>query len=336
MAETQGKASESNGGGAQAAAIGVAPSPHIADGSLTTHRMMLDVLIALVPAMVAAGRVFGWFALKQASICVATCVGAEMLFTAMRGRCPWVVRDGSAAVTGLILALSLPWSAPWYLSVIASAAAIGVGKVVFGGLGQNIFNPAMVGRAFVTICFARAFSGTAYVASGAADVVSQATPLSLLKKGLPQALLPLLKGNVNGSLGETSAIACLLGGAYLCIRRTASWQIPAGVLAGAGAIAGAMNLIHPHTSATVLHHLLAGSLLFGAFFIATDPVSSPLTPKGKWVFGLGVGAGVMLLRTCSNYPEGVMFSVLLMNSAVPLINRWTIPTPVGGPVPQKK
>ena len=263
------------------------------------------------------------------------CLLAEMLFTLMRGRCPMVVADASACVTGVILGLSLPWSAPWYVALIASMVAIGIGKCVFGGLGQNIFNPAMVGRAFVMVCFAQSLGATAYVGSGA-DVISQATPLGVMKKGGAMGLWPLLIGNTNGSLGETSALACLIGGLYLCIRRTASWEIPAGVLVAVAGIAGAINAVNPQTQYTVLHHLLGGALLFGAFFIATDPVSSPLTPRGKWIFGVGIGALVMLFRTCSYYPEGVMFAVLVMNSLVPLINRWTIPTPIGGPVPVKK
>jgi electron transport complex protein RnfD len=152
-------------------------------------------------------------------------------------------------------------------------------------------------------------------------------------------VVPLMKqvlGNTNGSLGETSALACIIGGVYLCLRRTASWEIPAGVLLAVAAIGGAINLAHTGAHWTVLSDLAGGALLFGAFFIATDPVSSPVTPKGKWIFGIGVGIFIMIIRTLSGYPEGVMFSVLLMNMIVPLINRWTVPTPVGGAVPQPK
>ena len=320
------------------AAIHVAPSPHLSRRGVSTRRMMIDVLIALVPVMAVAGWVFGWYALKQVGICVATCVAAEMVFTVMRRRCPMVIVDGSAAVTGMILGLSLPWSAPWYVAVIASVVAIGIGKVVFGGLGQNLFNPAMVGRAFVMICFAQALGAGAYIAESGAggDAISQATPMTVLQAGGKVELRPLLRGDVNGSLGETSFLACLIGGLYLCIRRTAAWEIPAGILLAVILIESIANLTDPQTNYTLMHHLLGGALMFGAFFIATDPVSSPLTPCGRWVFGLGVGALVVLLRTCSNYPEGVMFAVLVMNSLVPLINRWTIPKPVGGPVPVKE
>ena len=315
-------------------AIHVAPSPHVFSSALTTRRMMLDVLIALLPVLVAAVYVFRGYAVLQVAVCVGSCLAAEGIFTAARRR-PVSLGDCSAVVTGVILALSLPATAPWYVGVVGAFAAVGLGKVVFGGLGANIFNPAMVGRAFVMICFASAMGASAYVDKASSVVaVTQATPLTAaLDKTNPQvaSLSSLFWGTTNGSVGETSAVACLLGGLYLCLRRTASWEIPAGVILAAGAVAGILNLTDLNAQWTVLHHLLGGALLFGAFFIATDPVTSPLTPRGKFIFGLGVGVLVMLLRTLSGYPEGVMFSVLLMNSVVPLIDRWTVPRPVGGP-----
>jgi len=316
----------------------VAPSPHVDDRGMTTRRMMVDVLIALAPLVIASLVVFrsvAGDALLVMAICVAACVVTELLFAAVR-RKPVSVADCSAVVTGLILALSLPWSCPWYVCLIAGVSAMVLGKMVFGGLGQNIFNPAMVGRAFVMICFASALGAKAYVGDASLGdiVVTHATPLAELKdSGAVPNLLALFFGTTNGSLGETSAIACLLGGLYLCVRRTASWEIPLGVILATGLIAAILQL--NGSDMTVLHHLLGGALLFGAFFIATDPVSSPLTPRGKFIFGLGVGGLIMLLRTLSNYPEGVMFSVLVMNAFTPLINRWTIPTPVGGPVPKR-
>ena len=399
----------------------VAPSPHVYDTALTTRRMMIDVLIALIPVVLVSLYVFRLYAVKHVALCLLACLLAELAFSTLRGAAHvvllvlaaawlaglWLVHrfapdlgawagvarqgvvfgglgvmlaaglllavrggrkltilDGSAAVTGLILALSLPGAAPWYVSVIGSFVAIGIGKVLFGGLGQNIFNPAMVGRAFVLLAFAGAVGASGYrlppreaVASRPAglmeltrsDAITRPTPLTVGKKiakklSAGEALAPdermprladLLLGNTNGSLGETSALACLVGGLYLLIRRTASWQIPAGVLGAVVVIGGLMHLFGDPTF-TLPHHLLGGALLFGAFFIATDPVSSPITPKGKLIFGAGIGALVMLIRTLSNYPEGVMFAVLLMNAVVPLINRWTIPTPIGGPVPRKE
>ena len=339
--------------------IHVAPSPHVFDTSRTTRSMMIDVLIALLPVVGVSLYVFGLGALKQITLCVHSCLAAEFIFTALRGR-KFTLRDCSAVVTGLILALSLPGPAPWYVAVIASFVAMGIGKGFFGGLGQNLFNPAMVGRAFVMLAFAGVVGASGYVLkpptaatapataqarNAPVDVMTQATPMTVAKKlARGQTLnanekmpprLDLLLGTVNGSLGETSALACLIGGLYLCLRRTASWQVPAGVLLAVVVIAGIAEIVSQPQLATV-DHLLGGALLFGAFFIATDLVTSPLTAKGKFLFGLGVGALVMLLRTLSNYPEGVMFAVLVMNALVPLINRWTIPKPVGGPMPSKQ
>lgn len=315
------------------AALQIAPSPHVFAPGVATTRMMVDVVLALVPVVAMAIYVFQWFAVLQLSLCLLSCLAAEAIFTRMRGRGS-SLGDFSAAVTGVILGLSLPWSAPWYVSVLASVVAIGLGKILFGGLGQNLFNPAMVGRAFVMISFPAALGAAAYVnSSETLRVVTQATPLTAAKQmGVLTELWPLCVGTVNGSLGETSAIAALVGGLYLCFRRAAAWQIPAGTLLTVVILAGVGNLINPVNSMTVAHHLFGGSLLFGAFFIATDPVTSPLTPLGRFLFGMGIGALVLILRVFSGYPEGLMFAVLLMNAVVPLINRWTIPRPVGSRV----
>jgi electron transport complex protein RnfD len=300
--------------------------------------MMIDVLIALAPVVAMSVYVFRWYAVRQLGICIASCLLAEAIFTMMRRR-PVSLGDCSAVVTGAILALSLPGTAPWFVGAVGSFAAIGLAKVVFGGLGQNVFNPAMVGRAFVMICYAKFMGASAYVdADSTIAAITQATPMTAAFKQQVAnvSVWQLFMGNTNGSLGETSAWACILGGLYLCIRRTASWEIPLGVIVTAAIIAGLARLGGDGHGWSVLHHLLGGALLFGAFFIATDPVTSPLTPKGKFIFGAGIGAMVMLMRFLSGYPEGVMFSVLLMNAVVPLINRWTVPKPVGGPVPVRQ
>ncbi len=316
--------------GMETPVIHVSPSPHLADQALTTQRIMLDVVIGLLPVVGMALYMFRLYAVKQLAICIVSCLAAEALFARMRGRA-LPLKDFSALVTGIILALSLPGPAPWYVGVIASFVAIGIGKAIFGGIGMNIFNPAMVGRAFVMIAFASALAASGYQdVNSSVDAVTQATPLDTFKQtGAVAPLSALFFGLTNGSLGETSALACLIGGIYLCIRRSASWEIPAGVITAAVVLGGITNLVDMDSGWTVLHHLFGGSLLFGAFFIATDPCSSPLTPRGKFIFGLGVGGFVMLLRLFSGYPAGVMFAVLLMNSLTPLINRWTIPRPLG-------
>lgn len=308
----------------------VAPGPHVSAG-VSTWRMMADVVIALSPVLLAAVWLFRWHAVLQVTVCVVSCAVADALFSRLRGR-PMQLADGSALVTGAILGLSLPWSAPAYVGVVGSFVAIGVGKAAFGGLGQNIFNPAMVGRAFVMISFASVLGATAYVRpDGPLEIVTQATPLTVAKEaaGEMPGLWPLFVGNVNGSLGETSALACLIGGLYLCWRRSAAWQIPVSMIAGAAVVAAVANLVDPDTPLTMLQHLVGGSLIFGAIFIATDPVTSPLSPRGRAVYGAGIGALVIFIRIFSNYPEGVVFAVLLMNAAVPLINRWTIPQVFG-------
>ncbi len=311
--------------------LNVAPSPHLSAASNSTRRMMTDVLIALAPVTAMAIYIFQWYAVTQLLICAISCLVAEALFTKMRGK-SLSLTDCSAAVTGVILGLSLPGTAPWFVGVIASFVAMGIGKIIFGGVGMNLFNPAMVGRAFVMIAFASLLGASGYEdAKSTIDIVTQATPLTAFKQaGTGSPLSALFWGLTNGSLGETSALACLLGGLYLCIRRTASWEIPAGVLAATLVFGGIANLTNTAAEWTVFHHIFGGALLFGAFFIATDPVTSPVTPKGKFIFGLGVGALIMLLRLFSGYPEGVMFAVLLMNGVTPLINRWTIPKPLGG------
>jgi electron transport complex protein RnfD len=311
--------------------IHVSPSPHLAQAASSTRRMMVDVLIALAPVVALSLFVFRGYALFQLAVCLGGCLLAELLFTKMRGQ-KSTLKDFSAVVTGIILAMSLPGTAPWYVGVIAAFVAVGIGKTIFGGLGMNLFNPAMVGRAFVMISFAGALAASGFEdVRSAVDAISQATPMNAYKmNGVVTPLTSLFWGTTNGSLGETSALACLLGGLYLIIRRTASWEIPAGLLFAVLVIGGIVDLAGPADGWTVLHHILGGSLLFGAFFIATDPVTSPLTPSGKFVFGLGTGVLIMILRLFSGYPEGVMFAVLLMNALTPLINRWAIPTPFGG------
>ncbi len=323
-------------------AVHVAPSPHLSGGT-STRRMMIDVLIGLAPAMAMAMYVFRWYALNQVVICVAGCMITEAVLNRLRGR-KLSIWDGSAIVTGVILAFSLPAVTPEWVTLIAAVTAITLGKFVFGGLGQNIFNPAMVGRAFVMIAFAGFIAAGGYVdANASVEVLTQATPMThafkfghITDANSNSILWRLFLGTTNGSVGETSAIALILGGIYLCIRRAASWELPVGAILSLGIIAGVQNLLNLSEPWTVLHNLFGGAFLLGAFFIITDPVTTPITPRGKLLFGLCYGALVMIIRYLTDYPEGVMFSVLLLNSVTPLINRWTIPKPVGGPVPAAK
>ncbi len=356
-----------------AAVLHTAPSPHLGHTGRTTRWMMYDVVLALLPAVGLSLYVFGPRAAMVMAVSIITCLATEAIFQSVRGK-KFSLGDGSAMVTGLILALSLPWTSPWWIPAVGGVVAIALGKMVFGGLGNNLFNPAMVGRAFLMICFTSqmaAFDIDGKAPDRATQEVSfpqkadtegepnvtvnattSATPMAAgkfvtevlipdAKRPVPTkaktrfALKHLLIGNVNGCLGETSAIALLLGGIYLCIRRTVAWQIPAAVIVGALIVADAQYLISPGVLSP-FHHLLGGAMLFGAVFIATDPVSSPLSVRGRWVFGIGVGALTMIIRLFASYPEGMMFAVLLMNAITPMINRWTIPTPVGGKTPAPK
>ncbi len=311
--------------------IHVTTSPHILDKGAGTRRIMIDVIIALVPVMVASVYLFRLYAVKQVVICTLSCIAAEVIFIRMRGK-SITINDFSATVTGIVLAFSLPPSMPWFVGVIAGFAAIGLGKIIYGGLGMNIFNPAMVGRAFVIIAFTSILGSDAYSnISGVADAVSGATPLSALKySGVHTALSNMFWGNTPGSLGETSVVASLIGGLYLIYRKAASWEIPASIIVTIAIIAGIVDLSGGHSGLFLFHHLFGGATMFGAFFIATDPVTSPLTFKGKLCFGIGLGFLTMVMRMYSGYPECFMFAVLLMNAVTPLINRWFIPKPFGG------
>lgn len=310
--------------------IHVSPSPHILDSGAGTKTVMRDVIISLIPVLAVSVFLFRMYAVKQMLICTVTCLIAEFIFNRARGK-SITINDFSAAVTGIILAFSLPPSAPWFAGVIGSIAAIGLGKILFGGIGMNIFNPAMVGRAFAIMAFTGYLGPAAYEnLAGVADAVSGATPLAALKYSEAYTALPnLIWGNTPGSLGETSVIACILGGLFLIYRKAASWEIPASMLITIIVIAGIVDLSGSHSGIFLLHHLFGGATMFGAFFIATDPVTSPLTFKGKVCFGIGVGFLTMVMRMYSGYPECVMFAVLLMNSITPLINRWSIPKPMG-------
>ena len=327
--------------------ITVSPAPHISE-KLSTQRVMADVLIGLIPAIIAAGIYFRTRALLVIAVCVAACAISEWLCNRLRKQ-PASLGDLSAVVTGVILALSLPPAIPFSMAIIGSVFAIVIVKMLFGGLGSNIFNPAMAARAFLTASFGVAMTTWTIPATinpemttltaANTSATTQATPLAwskMVQKGMakPADVNPQAKwafwGDTGGCLGETSSIAFLLGGLYLLIRRTITWHIPAAVLLSAGVIALATWLFKPDTTVNPLLHLFSGSLMICAFFIATDPVTAPLSTKGMWIFGIGVGALIMLIRIVGEYPEGVMYAVLIMNAVSPLIDRFCKLIPAGG------
>ncbi|MFA5239979.1 MAG: RnfABCDGE type electron transport complex subunit D [Phycisphaerae bacterium] len=328
--------------------ITVSHSPHISE-RLSTRMVMLDVIIALLPAMIAAGYYFRIRAAILIATCVISAVATEWLCNVIRKK-PNSIGDLSAVITGIILALSVPPMLPVWAAIIGSAVAIAIGKMVFGGLGANIFNPAMVGRAFLTASFGMLMttwtvpatidpSMPVISAENKIDARTQATPLAWSKEAVKtkqgadtvnSQTEAMFEGQVGGCLGETSALALLLGGAYLLIRKTITPHIPLAVMASATAFATIMYLINNEAYISPMSHLFSGGLLIGAFFIATDPVTAPLSRKGMWIFGIGVGTITMLIRVFGEYPEGMMYSVLLMNGVTPLIDRLCKPVPAGG------
>lgn len=297
---------------------------------------MYGVLLALLPATLMGVYFFGPHTLVIIAISLAVAVVCEALMQRMMGQ-PVNILDGSALITGLLLAMNLPPNSPWWLVVVGSAVSIILGKQIFGGLGGNPFNPALVGRVVLLISWP--VQMTTWVRptpmfSSAVDAVSAATPLGILKLEGAARVASLnvwdsFWGMSGGSLGETSVIALLLGGAYLLYKGYISWHIPFSYLLTVAIFGGVFWLIDPSQYASPLFHLFTGGLMLGAFFMATDYVTTPVTRKGQLIFGVGCGILTMVIRLFGGYPEGVSFSILLMNAATPLIDRYVKPVAFG-------
>ena len=309
-------------------------SPHFKDKD-SVPKIMYAVVIALFPAIFASVYFFRFKAIVLLLSCVATCLATEALFLWLRKKPLYSLSDGSAIITGLLLAMTLPPSISPEFTIIGAVVAIAIGKQVFGGLGQNIFNPALVGRAFLQTAFPVAMTTWVPPATIIIDTATFATPLGNLKfedavaQGTLTPLGDLFWGNIGGCLGETSAVALILGGLYLLFRRVIDWRIPLGVLLSLTAFTGIFWLANPGKYAPPHFHILAGGLLIGAFFMATDMVTSPISPLGSWIYALGIGIVVGLIRLFGGFPEGVMYSILFMNAFVPLLNRYTRPRILG-------
>ncbi len=303
----------------------VASSPHIR-GNFRTNRIMLDVVLALLPALGVGIGMLGIRALWVTLLCIAAAVGAELLYSLLT-RTRNTVVDGSAVVTGLLLAMTLPASVPYWLAFVGSVFAIIVVKALCGGLGQNIFNPALAARAFMLlIC---PVGMVRYMALGV-DGVSAATPLHhMVMPALPEeSLLDMFLGNCPGSIGEISALALLLGGVYLVVRKVISVRIPAAYL---GTVA-VLTLVFHKTDAPLqwmLYSLLSGGVMLGAIFMATDYATSPATAKGQLLYGVGCGGLTVIFRYFGLFPEGVTYAILLMNACVWTLDRYTAPKRFG-------
>ncbi len=317
----------------------LSPSPHLRTEA-NTAGIMRAVILSLLPAAGVALYFFGLRALVVMLICVLGCLATEAVCRRVMRR-PLTIADGSAALTGLLLALNLPPASPWWLALIGSVVAIVVGKQIYGGLGYNPFNPALVARVVLLISFpVQMTTWTAPAPWGQSpDLVTTATPLgemqtSLLLHGrLPEVeageLGRYFVGNMAGSLGEISALALLAGGLFLLWRRIITWHIPVAFLGSTVLLGGVFWLIDPLRHPDPLFHLLTGGLLLGAFYMATDMVTSPITSRGMLIFGAGCGFITVLIRLFGGYPEGVSFAILLMNAATPLLDRYTRPRKFG-------
>lgn len=301
----------------------------------STNRIMLDVVIALLPALLVSFLFYGWSELLVIAVSAVSCVGLEWLIARFVMKRPELFSGSSALVTGLLLAMNLPTTSPWWMIVVGAVVAIGIAKMSFGGLGQNIFNPAITARVFLLISFPVQMTNWAMPTSGfiAADAVSGATPLGIIKEGIKSGLpIPeILEANgmsavsilrdIGGSGGEISAVALLVGFVYLLIRKVVKPWIPLSIICTIAVISFIFHGIDPDRFTGVAFNLVTGGVLLGAFFMATDYVTSPVSNWGGVVFGVGIGLIVMMIRYFGSYPEGMSFAILIMNCFVPLINR---------------
>jgi electron transport complex, RnfABCDGE type, D subunit len=313
----------------------VSPNPHL-HSKTTTAVLMRDVVIALLPAVIVSVVFYGWKELLVLAVSVLSCILIEWSVTKYLLRKPCTIGDWSAAVTGILLALNLPSTTPWWVVLIGAIVAIGVAKMTFGGLGQNVFNPALVGRVFLLISFPTYM--THWVQPQGlfgVDAVTGATPLGVIKEGLMQgASVPdlmaahgysysqMLFANIGGSAGEACAIALLVGFVYLLVRKVIKPWITLSILGTVAVVSAVFWLANPMQFTDPLFNLLTGGLILGSCFMATDYVTSPMTTKGGIIFGIGIGFITLMIRYFGSYPEGVSFAILIKNSVVPLLNKW--------------
>lgn len=313
--------------------LNVSPSPHV-HGKQSVESIMYGVIIALLPALAVSVYFFGWDALRVTLVAVASCVFFEAIIQKYLLKGERTIGDGSAIITGMLLAFNVPSNLPSWMLIIGSLVAIGIAKMSFGGLGNNPFNPALIGRVFLLISFP--VDMTSWPLNRlhvTADAVTGATPLGIIKEGIKngQPILDIMKdipsnlqlfvGNVGGSIGEISALAIIIGGLFLIFRKIITWHIPVSYLLTVFAFTGILFLINPGKYPDPVFHLFAGGLMLGAFFMATDMVTSPMSYKGMIVFGVGCGLLTTLIRVWGAYPEGVSFAILIMNAVTPLINQ---------------
>lgn len=312
----------------------VSPSPH-AHGKETTQKLMLGVVIALIPSLITSIYYFGYGAIMITAVSIASCLIFEYLIQKYLLKKPVSITDGSALVTGLLLAFNVPSNLPIHIVIIGAFFAIAIAKMTFGGLGNNPFNPALAGRVFLLVSFPAQMTTWPEprgFATSYADAVTGETPLSMLQRGALDQLPStndLLMGNIGGSMGEVAALALLLGFAYMLYRKIITWHIPVSIITTIIIFTGILWLIDPTTYASPMFHVLAGGVLLGAIFMATDYVTSPMNHKAMIIYGIGIGLLTVIIRIWGAYPEGVSFAILIMNAFVPLMNRYIKVKPFG-------
>ncbi len=323
--------------------ITISPSPHVYEDT-TVKRLMFNVVIAMLPVLAISIYFFGMGAIIVTLTAVVSCLVFEWLIQKYMLKQEPSITDGSALVTGVLLAFNIPTNLPIGIIIIGSLVAIGVGKMSFGGLGNNPFNPALVGRVFLLISFPVQMTSwpvpTGF-SNSYTDAVTGATPLGVMKEGIGAgesvsaimdkipSHMEMFYGHMGGSMGEIAAVALLLGFVYLLIRKVITWHIPISIIATITIFTGILWLVNPEANADPLFHLLTGGVLLGAIFMATDYVTSPMSVKGMWIYGIGIGLITVLIRVFGAYPEGVSFAILIMNAFVPLINSYIKPKRFG-------
>ena len=323
--------------------LNISPSPHT-QSTETTKKLMYGVVVALIPAFITSVLYFGAGALIVTVTSVVSCLVFEYLIQRYVLRKPISITDGSAIVTGILLAFNLPSNIPVHIIIIGSLVAIGIAKMSFGGLGNNPFNPALVGRVFMLISFPVQMTSWPLpegFQTGYTDAVTGATPLAIIKEGLKNgdSLTQLMEkipttfhmfmGKMGGSMGEVAAFALLLGFVYMLYKKIITWHIPVSILGTVAVFTTILWLIDPQKNANPLFHLLAGGVLLGAIYMATDYVTSPMNPKAMIIYGTGIGFLTVIIRVYGAYPEGVSFAILIMNAFVPLMNAYIKPQRFG-------
>jgi len=318
----------------------VSPSPHV-HSSDSTQKIMYRVIYAMIPALAWSVFMFGFDALRVTLIAVAACVAFEYLIQKYLMKVTPSVTDGSAIITGILLAFNVPSSLPWWIILIGALASMGIAKLSFGGLGSNIFNPALVGRVFLLLSFPVQMTSWPGIKLASVDAVSAATPLAIIKEsvknGIPIAkiqglpdLTDMALGMNAGSLGEVSALLLVLGGIYMIWKKVITWHIPVSILATVLVFSGIFWMINPEMYVNPVYHIMAGGLMLGAVFMATDMVTSPMNPKAQIIYGIGIGLITINIRMFGAYPEGISFAILIMNAVTPLLNYYIKPKRFGG------